>query len=245
MGPRLSENAITPNSTNTPQLKRRRQGNPVPDLPSPPTSNYERPPKKRRIQEEEYEDEDIDPLRPPRFWDKLSSPIPLVRAAVAELDRRNKKASLSSVTHWHPPDCDIQRYARQGGPDLSDIRAGGEMPSTRGGGGRGPTRGGRRGRVQKPRSRGTHSSLSKSTKSSKATTGPYDAAFKQHLINHYVWPIGHYLESGDQPPRPNNFDALVDQINNGRASLEPETFTRRDFDGTIEVMPPGSFIYKP
>lgn len=282
MGPRLSPKTLTPIS---PPLKRRLR-NSKPDLLSPPTSapNLERPSKRRKTRQVEDEDEDLggdwesegvgedfyqededcDPLRPPQFWDNLRPSIPLVTAALEELDRRNRK----ETSHRHPSaprvhgHVDLQRYARHGGPDLSDLRAGGEMPNSRGRGaqghgtrrpgaqgrgrgargrGKGP---GTRGRVQKTPSRGTGShprgedikETSKGTKS-----GPYDAAFKQHLINHKIWPIGYWYESGEEPPPPDNLDAILHHIKGGRASLEPEVFTQNDFTGTFPPGHPATF----
>ncbi|CAN8103331.1 unnamed protein product [Discula destructiva] len=270
MNTRLSPKATVPNSTTSPLKRRVQDATPDLPSPPASAPSPDRPSKKRKVQkareeatrkaavreeatqvetqEEHPEDEDLnvdsdvdlDALRPPQFWDKLTPSIPLVRAAVAELDRRNRKTAYSGPPCLHqtkqrPTDCDLKRYARRGGPDLSDLRAGGEMPSTQESAkGRGPARGAARGhgRVQKAPSKGTHSSKTKekTSKESKTTTGPYDAAFKQHLINHQIWPIGHYLEeSGDEPPPPDNLDVIVEYINGGRASLEPEIFTQSDF----------------
>ena len=71
---------------------------------------------------------------PPEFWDHLST-IPLTGRALRELDRRNKEHLVTNE-----PDCIIEsegvpnkylnaaktkalrRFARQGGPNLSDLR---------------------------------------------------------------------------------------------------------------------------
>lgn len=62
-------------------------------------------------------------LLPAAFWDNLSK-VWLTRNALRELDRRNQKstpnATLSQVQSLIP--LTLQRYARQGGPDLSDLR---------------------------------------------------------------------------------------------------------------------------
>jgi hypothetical protein len=71
------------------------------------------------------------PAYPPtRFWDSLSK-IPLTRNALRELNERNTKASCSSTNlqklqqrrsnFQHLPAIP-QRFARQGGPDLKDLR---------------------------------------------------------------------------------------------------------------------------
>lgn len=67
-------------------------------------------------------------LLPPAFWDNLSE-FWLTSNALRELDRRNKQATanvaperqfLKPVTRNEAKP--IQRFARQGGPDLSDLR---------------------------------------------------------------------------------------------------------------------------
>lgn len=67
-------------------------------------------------------------LLPPAFWDNLSE-VWLTHNALRELDRRNKQATanvspkrqfLRPVTRNESKT--IQRFARQGGPDLSDLR---------------------------------------------------------------------------------------------------------------------------
>lgn len=69
-----------------------------------------------------------DSLLPPAFWDNLSE-IWLTHNALRELDRRNKQAT-ADVSPQHqflrPVTRDvlktIQRFARQGSPDLSELR---------------------------------------------------------------------------------------------------------------------------
>lgn len=67
-------------------------------------------------------------LLPPAFWDNLSQ-VWLTSNALRELDRRNKQASanVASESQFLRPATrnkvkTIQRFARQGGPDLSDLR---------------------------------------------------------------------------------------------------------------------------
>lgn len=62
---------------------------------------------------------------PPKFWDGLST-IPLTRNAIRELDRRNRLSShspsrIQTLRTPRQPST-LQRFARQGGPDLSAIR---------------------------------------------------------------------------------------------------------------------------
>lgn len=241
---RLSPNVTLHSTTPPPKRLRRSRRRPTPDLfLSPPksTASPERPAKKRKTHHEEESAQErvsqgaTDVLRTTKFWDNLTPRVPLCKAALKELDRRNRQATPAAAPAPVPapaslpqPDCDIRRYARRGGPDLTDLR-GGEMPQ-------GQTRGRQnrqaRGRVQKARGRGrgrVGSSLDKTSTSQTKSSSPYDAAFKQHLINHSVWPIGHYLDTGERPPPPDNLNDIVAHVYGGRSSLEPEIFTQNHF----------------
>ena len=79
-----------------------------------------------------------DPHRPPGYWDTLSK-IWLTRGSLRELERRNKGAvptipSSSQISNsttlpvyskqsWQQ----VKRFARQGGPDLTDLRGVGSL----------------------------------------------------------------------------------------------------------------------
>lgn len=169
----------------------------------------------------------------PGFWDRLSR-VPLAKSSLAELDRRNAQVAAGSIAASvpdlrlpGPQAClELSRYARQGGPDLSGLRGFELMPSTSG---RQNTKG--RGAIQKPGrkkpSRGSGRCGSRKTGETK-TSSPYDAAFKQHLIDGHVWPIHHYLESG-LPDEPNNLQDMTRRICGHPDSLDPEVFTSEDF----------------
>lgn len=156
----------------------------------------------------------------------------MVRAALKELDRRNQHTVAAARASTPRFDRDLQRYARQGGPDLSDIRGVGDMP-------RGTSRGrgrGARAKVHKPQGKrraasqaGSGSGSRRASSNQTKTSSPYDAAFKQHLINHKVWPIGHYLETGSPPPPPDNLSDIIAHVNGGRSSLEPDVFDESHF----------------
>lgn len=220
----------------TRRLKRRRE---EPSLfPSPPRSTScstptPKQPIKRRKTDHTKEQ---DPYsykykgRTYNFWNNLTH-IPVVKSALAELNRRNNDIGI-----LHPPTpgaeaaVDLLRFARQGGPDLSNLRGFTGMPPKTG---RQTSRG--RGAIQKPQSQGRAGaggsrSGSRSTSQTSKNSSPYDRAFKQHLINHKVWPIGHYLQSGDEPPGPNNLQDIISVLDSGgRASLEPEEFNEEAF----------------
>ncbi|KAI1439193.1 hypothetical protein GGR50DRAFT_7190 [Xylaria sp. CBS 124048] len=167
---------------------------------------------------------------PPAFWDGLSK-IPLTRSALRELERRTKRISHShSRSHSHPHPhphphphqqpqprlsrqlitrratqfAGIRRFARHGGPDLSDLRG---CPSE-------PiidiqpeTSPGKTSRVQK---RGSASSKSepnpvKSKTASKAAKvkkpSQSDRAFERHRTDHqFCRPGVQYRDVGTDPP---------------------------------------------
>lgn len=65
-------------------------------------------------------------LLPAAFWDSLSK-VWLTHNALRELDRRNTQISAIQATQSLRPVTsndgkDIRRFARQGGPDLSELR---------------------------------------------------------------------------------------------------------------------------
>lgn len=206
-------------------------------------------------------------LRPPEFWDNLSH-SPLVKAALHEHNRRNKSRGLLETRRCSKLlDSNIQRCARHGGPDLSDLRGLSPMSMLRDQGRPEPTRnsggvrrrqvrgGGRGGRndsgsrsasttasfsasafTHNTRSRSDTAARASADRSSHATSktkssSPYDAAFKQSLIDGSVWPIDHVLSSTlDVPPPPDNLDDISSAIcGTSRASLEPQTFTVEDW----------------
>lgn len=77
-------------------------------------------PKRRKLSESRYHNR-----RPAAFWDNLSI-IHLTRSAIEEQNRRFDIASREPPVHTpsipEPRTNDVRRFARQGGPDLSDLR---------------------------------------------------------------------------------------------------------------------------
>ncbi|KAM4060511.1 hypothetical protein HRG_001930 [Hirsutella rhossiliensis] len=61
------------------------------------------------------------------------------------------------------------------------------------------------------------------------STGPYDRAFQQHLIDHDVFPDGYEYPDGRLPPEPENMDEILRALAQPRASLSPSRFTKDDF----------------
>lgn len=179
--------------------------------------------------------------RPPQFWDSLST-IPLVEAALEELDRRNNLAEEESDipdSTTDQVDCDLVHFARHGGPDLTDLRGisfwempqDGDQQSRRSSGAiRKSTR---------SRGSGSRSGISSSSRIQSLTTSlgteksksPYNSAFRQTLTGWNILPIGHYLETGGKPSPPDNMDEITAAIcNTPRVSLEPEAVMLEKFE---------------
>lgn len=72
------------------------------------------------------------------------------------------------------------------------------------------------------------SSTTPNTTSTKST-GPYDRAFQQHLIDHAIFPHGYEYPDGRLPPEPDNIDELRRVLAAPRGSLSPSKFTTGDF----------------
>ncbi|POR34809.1 Uncharacterized protein TPAR_05016 [Tolypocladium paradoxum] len=195
---------------------------------------------------------DHPPIPPPRFWDRLSV-IPLTRRALQESQRRiaqstcglttrdcNSRASRHTIdanrfVEQLSPAClrRLKQSARQGGPGLWDIRgyrtpaaAYDEMSSRQS-----SSRRRRRG-SQSPTKRSSNSpSKSSATPNTTSTksTGPYDRAFQQHLIDHDIFPHGYEYPDGRLPPEPDNIDEIRQILAAPRGSLSPSKFTSDDF----------------
>ncbi|KND86223.1 hypothetical protein TOPH_09152 [Tolypocladium ophioglossoides CBS 100239] len=61
------------------------------------------------------------------------------------------------------------------------------------------------------------------------STGPYDRAFQQHLIDHDVLPHGYEYPDGRLPPEPDKIDEIRQILVAPRKSLSPSQFTSDDF----------------
>lgn len=85
---------------------------------------------------------------------------------------------------------------------------------------------------QSPTKRGSNSpSKSSATANTTSTrsTGPYDRAFQQHLIDHDILPDGYEYPDGRTPLEPENMDEIVYALGQPRASLSPNKFSNEDF----------------
>ncbi|KID92393.1 hypothetical protein MAJ_10858, partial [Metarhizium majus ARSEF 297] len=74
----------------------------------------------------------------------------------------------------------------------------------------------------------TKSNTTPKTTSTK-TTGPYDRAFQQHLIDHNILPHAYEYPDGRLPQKPDNMDEIRQVLAQPRASLSPSKFSNEDF----------------
>ncbi|KAI9791771.1 MAG: hypothetical protein M1816_003581 [Peltula sp. TS41687] len=159
------------------------------------------------------------------FYDSLSK-LPLTRRALREFNRRNEaKAGLApTATSVCSPNQNgrvtvpknsspgLRRFARQGGPDLSDLRwcSAKEIPSS-----------------HSPSKTSTASKMS-TMKTSCRKTSAYHSEFQVHLIDHGIYPDGYAL-NGQYLPGPSNESEIRDIFARPRPSLSESHFTEEDF----------------
>ncbi|KPA41264.1 hypothetical protein FLAG1_05881 [Fusarium langsethiae] len=192
-------------------------------------------------------------IPPPQFWDNLSRPS-LTQNALRELNHRTTpiSASRSSTSNLqslprtrralaarsktHAPSAQeflrqsspagrtrVKRFARHGGPNLNDLRGyrlpnNHDMSSSQ-------TSLGRR----KRGSRSPDKSNTTTNTTTMRSTGPYDRAFQQHLIDHKILPPGYEYPDGHEPSEPDNMDEIRQALERPRASLSPSRFSKDDF----------------
>jgi len=165
----------------------------------------------------------------PGFWDAISS-ISLTRRALQEFDRRNsiyipQATEPTEVDEVEFVVGDIKRFARLGGPDLSDIQGYPEpsacsevtMRSSRPG----------TNRVSKPSGTNPNTESSKTKKSGKSSA--YDNNFQRLLTERYVDPL---LRAN----RPANLEQLKSRMNAPRISLSPSSFTDEDHESFLDEL---------
>ncbi|KJK88389.1 hypothetical protein H633G_07729 [Metarhizium anisopliae BRIP 53284] len=61
------------------------------------------------------------------------------------------------------------------------------------------------------------------------STGPYDRAFQQNLIDHNIFPDGYEYPDGGLPPEPENMNDILAAMAQPRPSLSPSRFSNDDF----------------
>lgn len=90
------------------------------------------------------------------------------------------------------------------------------------------------------RKRGSQSPVKRTSQSSSKTnatpnttstrsTGPYDRAFQQNLIDHNIFPDGYEYPDGALPPEPENMNDILHAMAQPRPSLSPSRFSNDDF----------------
>ncbi|KAI0423504.1 hypothetical protein F5Y09DRAFT_336530 [Xylaria sp. FL1042] len=156
---------------------------------------------------------------PPTFWDKLSE-VPLTKNALRELERRKPRRSgtqpntAQCFDYCSPTERErIKRFARAGGPDLSDLRGSLIYLSHLG-----------------RRKRGSTSASSTLPPTSTLKTGPHDRAFQQLLIDHGIYPDNYEYPNGQVLPPPENLEEMMQAIVEPRSSLCPSLYSREDFE---------------
>ncbi|KAF2763027.1 hypothetical protein EJ05DRAFT_481878 [Pseudovirgaria hyperparasitica] len=127
---------------------------------------------------------------------------------------------------------DIKLFARNGGPDLSDVRNYPEaIPSST------PTMSPSRSR-SRGRQRG--SATAPSTKATTDTTrtkstGVYDRNFQQNLIDYSIYPSEYIHPAGHAAPNPRNWRTINQRLVQRRPSLSPSKFGDEDYKGFMQA----------
>ncbi|KAI0525801.1 hypothetical protein F5B22DRAFT_254711 [Xylaria bambusicola] len=153
---------------------------------------------------------------PPAFWDKLSE-VPLTKNALRELERRTHRPGTQPLTaqcfnYCSPPERErIKRFARIGGPDLSDLRGYRYEPSIVLELGMSDSTQSHLGRRKRGSASALESPLMLPLTSTKKTS-PYDRAFRQHLINHGIYPNRYKYPNGQAPLPPANMEEIIQVI---------------------------------
>ncbi|KAK3680722.1 hypothetical protein B0T22DRAFT_530482 [Podospora appendiculata] len=207
---------------------------------SPSDDRRQHQPKKQKLSH---------PTRPPPFfWDSLPG-VPLTENALHELDRRNRerarsarslsrkpargpvtrRAAAEPLPRCVPVDPErIRSFARQGGPDLSDLRGLGE-PASECSMSLGPSSLGRRKRGSASASTSQASETKTPGTKTTKSTGPYDGAFQQHLVDYGIYPDQYEYPNGRIPPELGNMDEIARFLAQPRPSLSPTRCSNDDF----------------
>ncbi|MCJ1384260.1 hypothetical protein MMC17_007376 [Xylographa soralifera] len=80
-------------------------------------------------------------------------------------------------------------------------------------------------RGRKRGSRSTSNTKSTTNTTSTKSTGPYDCAFQQNLIDHGIYPEEYEYPDGRAPPLPANWDDINQRLIQPRRSLSPSQFS--------------------
>ncbi|KAH8726657.1 hypothetical protein GQ44DRAFT_758609 [Phaeosphaeriaceae sp. PMI808] len=148
---------------------------------------------------------------PPEFWDKLSR-VPLCRRALREFNRRAVQPTAPQQRAKRDVEDSkvkqLQRFARRGGPDLSNIRGYPEQES----------------QVKMSLKHNRSSQSSTLNSNTKPTTfSSKDAAFEQELIDNGIYPY-------NRGQKPNNWEEIQERLAQPRPSLSPSQLSNGAFE---------------
>ncbi|KAF2241886.1 hypothetical protein BU26DRAFT_468666, partial [Trematosphaeria pertusa] len=211
---------LTPERSLTVARKRKRAGSPAPD---------------RRLHKHARHSHDPAAV----YYDSLSR-IWLTKGALRELDRRNGQTHQSPLSPPASPSslleldnahaAALRRFARNGGPDLSDLRHA-SAPSPL----RFASLTARLQSLSRDRGGSARSVPSQPEGESRAPTqssSPYDENFRQHLIDHNVFPPFYQLRNDgtlQTLPRAHNHDEVLARLRQSRTDLSSAPFTNAAF----------------
>lgn len=190
------------------------------------------------------------------FWDSLSK-VSLTQHALKEHNRRNRlAANLVTPAPERRPDSSkgvgadcIKRFARHGGPDLSDLRGVSMIPLL-------TEFTANLGLLQHPEpivvqlttqamppSQSTSRTRSKSTdtlgrsilKTSTRKSSAYHRDFEQHLIDNRIYPSHYDFPDDREPQRPSNAKEILDRLAEPRPSLSKSHFSDKAFASFVST----------
>ncbi|KAH8800822.1 hypothetical protein F5884DRAFT_623381, partial [Xylogone sp. PMI_703] len=181
-------------------------------------------------------------------YDSLSK-VWLTPRALKELNRRTSKANCllrpASASrdiggeHLNKGNLkEIKRFARQGGPDLRDLR-GYPMPPTKSSHGRRKQMNSSASSevtnaVNSGQSSGSNSHTQSTVPTSRSgktgRSSAYDNNFEQKLIEHHIYPAGYRYPDGRRTQKPSNLKELNQALAQPRRSLSPSKFGESEFD---------------
>ncbi|KAF2973210.1 hypothetical protein GQX73_g433 [Xylaria multiplex] len=166
------------------------------------------------------------------------SPRPSRRPITRRTAREQKAARISiqpATQYLGPPSQaelrQIRSFARQGGPDLSDLRAHHYEPTVVTSPSGMSSRLSSLGRRKRGSASSSKSALTPQTSQTNTTKSisPYDRAFQQHLLDHNIFPDDYEYPDGTVPPEPSNLDDILRVLAKRRPSLSPSRFSDSDF----------------
>ncbi|KAK8038580.1 hypothetical protein PG993_006991 [Apiospora rasikravindrae] len=168
---------------------------------------------------------------PPRFWDNLSKPPNPWRARRTRSEKRSRTPGNTCGRSSQYKDCCRKPVVsvRFSIPRGVDARASAPNQTLFKGGRPGFFRNMTKSSLGR-RKRGSQSPTKRSSNTtSTKSTGPYDRAFQQHLIDHGVFPYRYEYPDGGTPPPPDNLEEIRAVLAQPRPSLSPSRFTNDDF----------------